>query len=349
MGIFAALFYNMTLTYSAHEMRNNMLVALPPVFSHTAWALDLTALSSSVYGVLMDCIQCNALMPMSSLRCNSVIINGQVYNVSHQLFPVLATSYVGRLYHEYRPKDIGYSNELNTVIQPKRALQYVVERKMQRKFNLKQQAETSVGIHQRNMDGECLQWIGDYVEYNCHPKHNLTKYWHVMGILERWNEDEQFTFWEEVDMDFEWLHNMNESTRNALENKYPLIMACNYSLSENQANILRKDWPIMFNNSKKAPMLEILLATDNQTPEGEKIMRAIDFGIVHKLEDYETCFVNMDFQYMLADMIALSLTDLHIGNPLSSCDDIIVHWRKARGKQIGTSFPQGCYDEYYKS
>jgi hypothetical protein len=70
---------------------------------------------------------------------------------------------------------------------------------------------------------------------------------------------------------------------------------------------------------------------------------------VEKLVDLEraSCFDKKKHHNMLADMVALSMTDFHLGNPLSSCDDIVATWRKHKGKGVGSSYPQGCYDGIY--
>jgi len=43
----------------------------------------------------------------------------------------------------------------------------------------------------------------------------------------------------------------------------------------------------------------------------------------------------------------MSMTDYHMGMVLSSCDDIVVHWRMRERKANASSYPTGCYDPYY--
>ena len=50
---------------------------------------------------------------------------------------------------------------------------------------------------------------------------------------------------------------------------------------------------------------------------------------------------------MLMDSCALALADVHVGNPLSSCDTLVSHWRLALGRDAPSSFPQRCYAGFY--
>jgi hypothetical protein len=96
--------------------------------------------------------------------------------------------------------------------------------------------------------------------------------------------------------------------------------------------------------------VSILLASDSQTPFGEAaLFRSPVVRTISKITDGEkpSCFKNKKFHYMLAEMLALSLTDYHMGNVLSSCDDIVAHWRSANGKEKGSSYPPICYDGFY--
>ena len=109
--------------------------------------------------------------------------------------------------------------------------------------------------------------------------------------------------------------------------------------------LINSSWPVLHRKN-----FSVLLADDNQLPLGrERFLRnpfSKSIGYLSEMERPE-CFVQKKHQYMLAEMIGMSLTDYHMGMPLSSCDDIVVHWRRARGKPEGSSYPGYCYDRFY--
>ena len=95
-----------------------------------------------------------------------------------------------------------------------------------------------------------------------------------------------------------------------------------------------------------------MIADDGQAPKGresfERSFAVQYFGNTAAFEN-EECFAKKKNHYMLADMYAMALSDLHMGMVISSCDDITVIWRRARGRQRGTSYPTECYNGYYDS
>ncbi|KAH9255101.1 hypothetical protein BASA81_006860 [Batrachochytrium salamandrivorans] len=342
MGIFAGMFHHMnTLKLDM----GNTIVALSSPFSKTAWALDPELFSSKVFGVLMDCGECEKASALPKrLRCSSIIIHGKLYDLTNNhVFEATHQVNVAKAFHGLRPKSIGYMKELNQVIQPQKALKYLVNQTMTKKFLPVANGEWSVGLHQRYMDSMGFKWLLDRNQYNCHPSANFNE--EISSLSNKFNRERKDYFWNEASPGHGFLlRKITAQARQEFELAHHLLITNNYSLSSTQVKILKQEWPLLFSK----PRVKILLATDKQTPASESEMHQIDFGTVHELQDYDSCLVKIKHHNMLADMWAMSMLDLHMGNPISSCDDIVAHWRQRNGKLIGSSYPTKCYDGYYR-
>lgn len=338
IGILAGAFRDMANLTS--DMGNTIL-ALSPPYSKTAWAFDPEMFSSRVFGVLMDCVECRRDLP-KVMRCSSIIIKGKVYDVSDQVFTAAQQVVVVVLYYHSRPKQLGYMEEMNHVIQPQKAVKYLVNQTLVARFLPVAEGEWSVGLHQRYMDSMGFRWLLDRIQYNCHPRADFGK--EIAALSKVMNGERKEYFWNATSPENGfYLRKITAQARQEFELAHHLLITSNYSLSPTQVGILKQEWPLLFSK----PRIKILLATDNQTPASESEMRQIDFGTIHKLEEYDSCVAKIRHHNMLADMWAMSLLDLHMANPLSSCDDVVVQWRRKGGKPAGSSYPPKCYDGYY--
>jgi len=333
MGIIAGIFHEMRV----HNELNNFL-AINSIFSKTAWAFDLKALSSRTPGVLMDCEECDAAA--SFLRCNSLIVAGKVYDVSGEAFRVSNIYNVINMYWEKRPRRRGPMPELMDTIVPKKHLQNLI-RDMVDEFHADMRKMDpnmkSVGIHRRYMDSMCYKWFSSSQQYNCHPMGEAYTWGPKYSTLQA-SLDKEF---KETDM----FRKADDSLRRVIEAKAPWVLTCNYTLTDHQIELINATWPVI----TQSP-LAVLLADDNQTPMGYETLRKsrlpkMFFNLQN--EERAECFSKKKDHNMLADMLGMSMTDYHMGMVLSSCDDIVVHWRMRERKANASSYPTGCYDPYY--
>ena len=144
-----------------------------------------------------------------------------------------------------------------------------------------------------------------------------------------------------------------DENRGELEEHHPILIACNLTLDQHQLNGLQglnvEDSSLSW-NEQTAKKWIVLLASDGKDEAGDFAMR--ESPQIHdliRLRDLELpgCFADKEYMYVMADMIAMSLMDLHMDNPLSMCGEVVAHWRSAMGKERGSSWPRECYDRRY--
>jgi hypothetical protein len=132
-------------------------------------------------------------------------------------------------------------------------------------------------------------------------------------------------------------------------------MTCNYSMDATQLEIFRYAWPQVF--SDPAQQFDVLFTTDSNDKKGDsKLLQSPAIKSSFRLEERSkdaTCtnekHPQRPHRFMLREMYALAFADFHLANPCSSCDVIVVHWRKVLGRPTGSSFPPECYDGQYET
>lgn len=346
LALLAAVHAKMRKSHRLHTF-----LALNGPFSEVAWTLDLHALSSRVPGVLLDCVICapdpdkrrvlncnHGLAPPfipKQLRCNFLAMKGKVYALENRLFEVDQSYKSDELWWSDRTKIVGFLGEHVQVLQPKPYLKTIIQVIMDRYRAELGEDVRVLAVHRRFMDKYCYAWVNDIRAHQCFPSDELVKLVSRIGPLlgAKWETDS-------------YLY-MNNTYRSWLETRNHLLMGCNYTLSASQTNILRSRWPEIFQNP-----LAVLLATDSQDPTGDAVISKSRLPVkVRTLAEMEqpTCFSGKKYHYMLAEMIAMSLADFHMENSMSSCGDIVAHWRQSLGKPKGSSFPQICYNGFYDS
>jgi hypothetical protein len=331
------------ITMIAGAMRatsNTSILALQPSFAQAAWTLDLKKFSSRNRAILMDCELCGDELYM---RCGHAIIQGKIYQVHERVFKGTWRLRAVQLFAGARPSAIGYYKEIVENIQPMPYLKKLIEYYYETQFrpsipeNFK-----SIGMHRRFMDNLCYQYAKDKGQYNCRLQQNTVQ--QINGYaraVERGEFQQSFLKSRQfIDID---------SNLTRLEDKYPIVVSCNYTLEKAQRDIINRTWNVLEHYPFK-----LVLADDKQTPRGRKqlfdSLEELNSGNAFEFDtmDNPTCFAKRKYHSMLAEMIALSMTDYHMGTMVSSCDDIIALWRIGKGKAAGSSYPGFCYDAYYQ-
>lgn len=313
--------------------------ALPAAFSETAWSFDWSLLSNATEnGVLMDCIECDK--DSRVIRCDTLLYKGKLFDVSQIPLPVSTILQVVEVFYKLRPKYKGNIPALVEFIQPKLGLRRIVQRAVERfrKEAREIGAKTTVGIHRRSMDKMCYIWFSRPVQYNCYGRQIMNQAKTYENLI---NKELA-----EVYKNTSNFQNADEALLERVERAVPVVMTCNYTMAPHQVEILNKTWPILFRNGPVA----FLIADDGQMPKGR--VRFQQSSVVHYWSSLELmedpgCFVKKKYHYMLAEMYAMAMTDLHMGMILSSCDDIVAIWRRRHGYNATSSFPLGCYSGYY--
>jgi len=169
-----------------------------------------------------------------------------------------------------------------------------------------------LGVHRRYQEGLCPRRIGQYRFHECHP------------------------------------------SAGAASPDVPLGTYCNVTLNATQAAFyLEHSSALAAGAASKAVVL--FLATDYQDYNGDVAIlqgHSSRMGIVRtaQLQRIDAGCFNaraLSWRMMLMDSWALALADVHVGNPLSSCDTLVSHWRVALGRDAPSSFPQRCYAGFY--
>lgn len=327
LGIFGAALFHIKRT-----QQTGRFLAFAEEFSEVAWALDLKALSHSVPGLLLDCAACNG----GNIRCLHMYHKGLVYDVSKHVFPTSLVLNGAQLFYTQRPDLLGYMEEFNTLIQPKRHLKQIVHQLMQNYRRRLPKDTAIVAIHRRYMDYTCYFHLGIHGAFSCYPKAEYfpaTERLRAHPVFSRLN---QINGWDTV---------MRDDERDTLEREFHHVMGCNYTLNSVQEEILRQTWPALFHQP-----FAVILATDKQAPAGDQALKNSPLPVeVTELARMErpTCFERKRNHFLLAEMIAQSLADFHMENVVSSCGNIVAIWRAGKGWPRSSSWPPMCYDAYY--
>ena len=322
---------------------NTSLIAFHSRFTPPIYAWDMQKFSSQAIGVLLDCTKCDKTKNTArkEIRCREILVKGKLYDVSDRIFEFDYSTNAGDVwwYKYMRTKET--SNALYTkIISPKPFLMNMVDQVLENHFMKEVDPETvTVGVHRRFMDRTCYWYILNTVQYHCAMNPDLSK---MVSIAKVKIHDQNLKYYKE---ESKILMQMDDDHRFAYESDFPMIVACNFTLRPNQLEILNNTWPM----GQLGRKWSVLLASDNQTPNGETAFRdSPQVALVKKLSDYEPCLGQSPYYDMLADMYALSKMDLHLENPVSSCGDVVAHWRNALNKPKGTSWPPLCYDGRYE-
>jgi hypothetical protein len=307
------------------EAEVNML-ALGPLFSELVWQLDLRFISRD-FPILIDCVECPVEPDRPQLlRCGALIVDGVPRELDPQdnVFFAHTQYFAVDLYWNVGPSSLGFHPSLAYYMLPSERLRRAVEKAMLG------QKQKIVGIHRRDMENWCYRYIGNgRGEYECHINGEAdTIISHLVKAETVKRFEKGFYF-------------------KPLESEYPWLMVCNYTLDSEQLDIFARVWPSVFEKGKKHHMLfttdrndvggDLLLMT---SPVIERLFR------IHDVAPDVGCMADKH-RMLFYDMYGLALSDVHMGNPLSSCDVTVVHWRKILGKDRESSFPQECYRGYY--
>ncbi|KAH9261411.1 hypothetical protein BASA81_000055 [Batrachochytrium salamandrivorans] len=307
-------------------------LALGPIFSNLAKNLDLKYLSQA-FPILLDCNLCDQLV-----HCNSIYYQGLPMRTAgnRKQFPVFTKQRAGDMYWFYGPGALGFSTVLAKFLLPtevtRRSIEHIMD--LSKQVNL-------LGVHRRDIDGYCYQYVGEgTLEYECSFTPKLRQEIDAIKVEGTKALKSQGKF----------------AALKALEPKHPMLMACNYSMDAMQQKIFQQKWPTVFDVPGKK--FNVLFTTDNNDKKGDaKLLKSTAIRTSFKIEEkspHDGACTNekhpqRPHRLMLKEMYALALADYHMANPCSSCDVIVVHWRKVLGKAVGSSFPPQCFDGYYLS
>jgi hypothetical protein len=234
------------------------------------------------------------------------------------------------LFWKFGPSKLGFMQIIAQNLIPSKSIREHVERLIQTYKG--RTRGLLVGIHRRGMDQQCYQWMADPHEFDCHRSGEWLI--HPMKLHRAYYQAKQASLrWKPEDL--------------LLQNPY--LAACNYTMDKTQLGLLRSN---VLLNKNHQPILGIL-ATDGQDIAGDVALREnLLFNEIftpnsRPISNKQSCSSNPHIA-MISDMYALALADLHFGNPLSSCDVLVVHWRKNLGHQINSSYPIDCYNGFYR-
>jgi len=317
MHIIAEAVRRMVVTPGAKERA----LAFGPTLSELIWQLDLSAFSRD-FIVLLDCEEFGQ---NAFVKCGSLVFRGYASDISRSgVYPVLNRFIDADLYWNGGPAKIGFHPILAKYILPSETLRRSVELAMAKLQS------PSLGIHRRDMENHCYEYLGlGKLEYECHKDGAANPSINALSKIDTPGKfREKFYF-------------------KPLENDYPFLTTCNYTLDEKQLKIFHREWPNVFKPGRK---LQILFTTDSNDKKGDEILKMSPvISALFKMNDLTTdttCSKNKH-RVLLYDMYGLALSDYHMGNALSTCDVTVVHWRRLLKKPIGTSYPTLCYDAYY--
>jgi hypothetical protein len=293
--------------------------------SDVFFALDLQKIVSVIQGLLLFCIGCSGIP--NTLRCHFLLAQGKYYNVTNRLWTVGEGVRPWSMFLNTRPRHRGYQPEMATEIFPRNDLVSWVVNLLAPFIQSNQRNDrVSIGIHRRFMDGLCYDLMQKVEYHHCFASEVLRQ--NAIAVM-RLAANKSFA-----------------ASSDEYERQASLAHTCNYTLSNLQMVYLNRSWPGLFRHGK----VSLFFADDNQAPLGAAAIR--QSGSAAEITDLvklglPSCVQANSRLFMLADMVAMVLTDYHMGNVMSSCDYIVAHWRRSMNKSLGTSHPRSCYDGFY--
>jgi len=289
-------------------------VAFGPWYSRHLRALDIDYLQNfTKMNFMLDCKTINGTW----VSCDDSTARGFLKN---QLYPIATTLDPAGIYHTNRSAVAGFIPLIAYGIRPYAGLRLQVEKSMRTIREQGPNGALIIGVHRRWQEGLCPKRMPQYRFHECHPA----------------DGDQALSLGLSPNPDV------------------PQGTYCNITFNDAQAEYMLSHSPAL-SAAAAAKKVILLLSTDGQMPSGDDAIlhhSSPKLGIEKSLRLHEldtNCYNarKLSWRMMLVESWALTISDIHVGNPLSSCDSLIVHWRISLGLAKYSSFPLKCYEGFY--